>query len=393
MAKRASIINHITTKGIIFSCIFMLIHVIVVYCDQYINLLPTTDKHGCTSYICGFDVLFLCIQTPLPMFICYFTQKQSISKDLCTKHLLLIILTQIITLVQTNLHFVSLWSLGIVAKSIMNALSIVFICLGETLVFRKKLFKADYVGIVLLLMSIGSLFILKILNSKQHTQSTLFGIAVEFANCLCSTFTCLIAEYVCKIDYVAAMNKQFGLEWNSDRSKTTMSTQFWLGVNGLVALPLFVFLVLVLSIPQEGSYIAIDLSNFMVKLLANRLLAIVFMVGVLMLFLKSYFATKVSVHVSSMAKKLLKTSCMIPVWLINIFIATNPKKGGKYLDSFDPYVWSEWFLILSFFFSVAGVMVYYEIGVPDSYRRRHANATKTQTLSETTDGSLRVTIV
>ena len=384
--------NKITAKGIFFSCTFIIIHVIVVYCDQYLNLLSTKDQNGNKSYIEGIDVLFLSsLQTPPLLFLCYFTQKQSISQDVPTKHLLLIILNQIITLIQTCLHFVSLWRLGIVIKSIISTISIILLCIAEKVLFKKRLFSADYIGIVFVMLSIGLLLPYRLFaapsNSKHapmQGREYIIGFVIELLNGVMATFSNILTEYICKIDYVRAMGKYFGSEKEAKQhmiseDAVTMNTRFWLGVNGIIALPLCILFIVILTfIPRyEASF-----NVFIFKLIENKWLMLLFFVGAFMLFIKSFIGTEVQINVSSVARKLLRSFCKFPVWIINIYIATNPKKGGIHLDSFDRKRWNEWLLIASFILSAIGVLIYYEIGTPNQCRRSEGSKASTDKLKE-----------
>ena len=383
-------INQITPKGLSFSFIYVFISLIAIYSDQYLNLIPSLNKNGDVSFINESDSLLLCVPILFAMFFVYFSQPQSITKDVPTKHLILITINQGLSLIQGCLHFISLWRLGIIIKSIVNALSIVLLCFVEKLLFKKKLFTPDYLGITLILISISCIFPYKFFGGKSNKQTNatydnyIIGIILEILSCICSTVTSVMGEYICKIDYEKEMIKYFGSKneaqkhmINPDNAK--MNTSFWLGVNGIIGLPLSIFFIVILHF-YDG---IIDVNNFIIKLESNYWLLCLFIIGSLLVYCKSYVATEVQVHVSSMAKKILRIFCKIPSFFINIFIARDPTHPNKYLDSFDVWKWNEWFLILSFLLSIIGVLVYYEIFIPEKYKRCEINVKQLQPNGET----------
>ena len=345
--------------------------------------LHSTTADG-VRYIGDADALFLCLGPVSVMFLSYFFQKQSMFTDVPTKHLVLIAVVQLVTFIQYLLHFWSLWSLGIVLKSIVNLLSIVFITIAEKAVFHKKLFGPDYFGIFLLILSVLWLTPKMLAeprkSSKRASTASTFdpatGFMLEMANCLCGTFTNLSAEFICKIDYVREMNRHFGSAEAAQKhmipGRESMTSAFWLGINGVMALPLCTVLILSASFipnPEKEGESLVDLKDFGAKMLGNKWLIALFIGSTVLLYFKFYTATEVQIYVSSVAKKLLKSFSTIPCFVINLFIATNPRDGGKHLDSFDYRLWTEWCLIISFLFSTMGVLVYYEIAVPVRWKR------------------------
>lgn len=373
--------NRITPRGVVVSGLYLLISIVMLYCDQYINLLPTTNQRGATSYIEGTDTLLLVIGPATLMFLSYFFQRQSVLHDVPTKHLLLALLTQCITIGQTCLHYMSLWTLGIVIKCVVNALSLVFLTLAEKFVFKKALFLPDFLGISLFIVGILWLLSYRILSnhptkSGNDTDYTL-GIAFEIANCLCGTVSCGMGEYVCRIDYVPQMIKHFGSREEARKHMAhghfkSMRAAFWLGFNGLIALPLSIALIACLSLipsPRDAGQRIVSIADFATKLRCNWWLLLLVVAGTFTLYLKFYVSTEVQIQVSSVATKLIKALLQIPVFLINIFIATNPKKDHAHLSSFDPAHWNEYCLLASFLFSILGVLVYYEVVVPEKHKR------------------------
>ena len=104
------LINNITTKGVVYSFIYLVITISIKYSDQYLNLLQTKDLNGNDTYIDISDTLFLGLQTPILMFIIYYFQSQSIIHDLPKKHALFVIIQQILSMIQQSVVFVGLWN-------------------------------------------------------------------------------------------------------------------------------------------------------------------------------------------------------------------------------------------------------------------------------------------
>eukprot|EP01084_Bolivina_argentea_P119083 211195_1 len=106
----------------------------------------------------------------------------------------------------------------------------------------------------------------------------------------------------------------------------------------------------------------VDYDDFITKVMSNKYIMILLIVDIAVGFCIAYLGTKVQIHVSTVAKRVIKASNALPIWLVGLVII-NPKTQKK-LESFNPKLWNEWFIILSFMFSTLGIMCYYEIGVP-----------------------------
>merc|ERR1719474_538385 len=155
--------------------------------------------------------------------------------------------------------------------------------------------------------------------------------------------------------------------------ESSTSSAFWLGIYGVIALPLVIAMLLCSSLVFEG-HSATQIVDFGSKLMGNVWLLMLYVAGTVLLYSKCYAATEVQVRVSSVAKRLLQSFVAIPVWILNLFVATNPRDGGRHLDSFDYRLWTEWCLIASFVLSAMGILVYYEIVVPPQWGRKRVVA-------------------
>ena len=341
--------NHITVRGIVMSIIFITVLVLSMFTEQYLNLIPiriSIDDEGneYSEHMEGKHALFICLGPALFMFITYFAQSRSIFNDVPRRHIYLIILHQIMSVIRDLFRLWAIWSIGILMRSMVNVMPVMCLVIAEKFVFRKALFYADSLGTAL--VTIGTVVFLPV-AVIGFTEQYLEGLFYQITAAIFGTLTNLLAEYICKIDY------------GQDSNRSSMNPAFWIGINGLIAFPLYILLILC-----SFSFQLAEIIDFGSKLLENQLLISLYICSAILIYVRLYSTIEIIIRVSSVALQSLILYVMIPVFIMNLFV--NP------IESMGYNPWIIRYVIVSLLLSTFGILVYYEIVVPKQWQRKRA---------------------